>query len=91
MHSANVGLVGDGLGVQLEHHRKSNGFGGCDGGFFALGDLRGDAGDAVGLQQLLRFVLGENACGRCCAPRRENLRGAGAVGLDAAALGEGVS
>ena len=60
LHAADVGFVGDGLRVQLEDDGVTDlrGFGHrCFGGF---GELGADRGNAVGGEQLFRFVLGED-------------------------------
>ncbi len=78
--SAYAGFVDDGEGVELEDDRVSDGGCGRDGGFFCLGDFGRNDGNAVGLEQLLRFVLGKDGAA-AAAHRVENFRGAGAVGM----------
>ena len=60
LHAADVGLVGDRQGMELEDDREADRLGRGDG--IVLG--RGDAGlhgrDAVGGQDLLRFDLGQD-------------------------------
>ncbi len=56
--------MGDGLGVQLEHHREADFRGGAGGFILAHGDARLDGRDAVARQELLGFVLGQDRASR---------------------------
>jgi len=58
--AADVGLVGDGLGVELQDDGVAHPPGEVDGLFGAAGDLRLDGRDAVGGEDLLRLELGED-------------------------------
>ena len=53
LHAANVGLVGDRLGMKLEHDRKSDALSGGNGFVLGRGDASFNGRDAVGGQDLL--------------------------------------
>src|ERR1700680_857740 len=60
LHAANIGLVGDGQRVQLEHYGESDGLRSRN-GFLSVGRQSGfDYGNAVGGENLLGFELGED-------------------------------
>ena len=60
LHAADVGLVGDGLGVELQHDGEADLLGQLGGGGLGLGDLGDDRGDAVAAQQVLGLGLGQD-------------------------------
>ena len=60
LHAAHVGLVGDGLGIELEHDRIAHLLGACDGGFGVGGEVRLDGRHVVGAEHLLRLVFGQD-------------------------------
>ena len=60
LHAADIGLVRDGFGVQLEHHGIADLVGGLHGRFGVGGDDGLRRRDAVGRQHLLGFELGQD-------------------------------
>ena len=60
LHAADVGLVGDREGMELEDDREPDGHGSGDGLVLGRSDARLDGRNAIGRQDSLRFDLGEN-------------------------------
>src|SRR5690606_8697283 len=68
LHAAHVGLVGDGVRVNLDHHRVAQVIGCGDSLLGVLRHARLHGGNAVGSQQPLRFVLVEQVpSGAACS------------------------
>ena len=70
LHAAHVGLVRDGLRVQLQHDRIAHGFGLLHCLIFAACHPRLHGRDAVGRQQRLGFDLGQQGAARRRRRRR---------------------
>src|SRR5208283_2462640 len=60
LHTAHVGFARDGERIQLEYDRVTDLFSRFQRFLLGRGNLRLNGGNVVGLQQLLRLILGEN-------------------------------
>src|SRR5262249_51485462 len=67
LHTADVGLVGDREGMELEDDRKADGQGGGDGLVLGCGDAGFHGGDAIGGEDSLGFDLCQNGPSRCAS------------------------